>query len=115
MTPTIITLEACWVRRITEVTTEIPSMAAINAAGAIIKGISLVNQISVCIILYLPMIIVMSGNFYKLFILCCISSRQPDMTHVTDFNAIGHITYLKCYNYLVYDQLCDNQFRGSEL
>ena len=31
----IITLEACWVMRITEVKTEIPSIAAINAAGAI--------------------------------------------------------------------------------
>jgi hypothetical protein len=35
MTPTIITLEACWEMRITEVKTEIPSIAAINAAGAI--------------------------------------------------------------------------------
>ena len=50
ITPTIITLEACWVMRITEVKTEIPSIAAINAAGAITKGISLVNQISVCIL-----------------------------------------------------------------
>jgi hypothetical protein len=49
MTPTIITLEACWVRRITVVITEIPNIAAINAAGAITKGISLANQISDCI------------------------------------------------------------------
>jgi len=48
MTPTIITLDACWVMRVTVVKIEIPSMAAINAAGAITKGISLVNQISVC-------------------------------------------------------------------
>ena len=52
ITPTIITLEACWVMRITEVKTEIPSIAAINAAGAITKGISLVNQISVCILFF---------------------------------------------------------------
>jgi hypothetical protein len=52
-TPTIITLDACWVRRITEETNEIPSMAAINAAGAITTGISLVNQMSVCIFFYL--------------------------------------------------------------
>jgi len=38
--------------RITEVKTEIPSIAAINAAGAITKGISLVNQISVCILFF---------------------------------------------------------------
>jgi hypothetical protein len=49
ITPTIITLDASWVRRITAVNAEIPSIAAINAAGAITKGISLVNQISVCI------------------------------------------------------------------
>jgi hypothetical protein len=36
MTPTIITLEACWVRRITAAIAEIPTIAAINAAGAII-------------------------------------------------------------------------------
>ncbi len=34
MTPTITTLEACWVRRTTEVKMEIPSIAAINVAGA---------------------------------------------------------------------------------
>lgn len=79
MTPTIITLDACWVKRITEVTIEIPSMAAINAAGAIIKGISFVNQISVCIVPYLPRVIGMSGNIYKLFIPSRISSRQQIM------------------------------------
>jgi len=52
MTPTIITLEACWVRRIKEVMTEIPNIAAINAAGAITWGISLVNQISVSIFFF---------------------------------------------------------------
>jgi len=36
MTLTIITLEACWVRRITAAIVEIPTSAAINAAGAII-------------------------------------------------------------------------------
>jgi hypothetical protein len=36
MTPTIITLEACGVRRITAAIAEIPTIAAINAAGAII-------------------------------------------------------------------------------
>ena len=43
-------MEAYWVMRITVVKIEIPSIAAINAAGAITKGISLVNQISVCIL-----------------------------------------------------------------
>jgi len=56
MTPTIITLEACWVMRVTVVKIEIPSMAAIKAAGAITKGISLVNQVSVCIFFSLVMI-----------------------------------------------------------
>jgi hypothetical protein len=54
MTPTIITLEACWVRRITTVIAVIPNIAAINAAGAITKGISLANQISVCIFFIFP-------------------------------------------------------------
>jgi hypothetical protein len=36
MTPTIITLEACGVRRITAAIAEIPTIAAIKAAGAII-------------------------------------------------------------------------------
>jgi hypothetical protein len=72
----------------------------------------LVNQMSVCIILYLPMINVMSGNIIKVFILLCISSRQPDMTRAMDFSALDNITYLNCYNYLVYVQFCVNQFRG---
>ena len=61
MTPTIITLEACWVRRITAVTAEMPSKAAINAAGAMTKGISLVNQMSVCIFFLLAMMNVTTG------------------------------------------------------
>jgi hypothetical protein len=62
MTPTIITLEACWVMRVTDVTIEIPSMAAIKAAGAITKGISLVNQMSVCIFFFLVMIDAVPGT-----------------------------------------------------
>lgn len=49
MTPTIITLEACWVRRMIEVTVEIPNIMAMIAAGAIKCGISSVNQMSVSI------------------------------------------------------------------
>ena len=94
MTPTIITLDACWVRRITEVTAEIPSMAAIKAAGAITKGISLVNQMSVCIFFYLAVMNVMAGQSFNIYTKSDNSTRLSNRARQTGAGAISSITYL---------------------
>jgi len=83
MTPTIITLDACWVMRVTVVKIEIPSMAAINAAGAITKGISLVNQMSVCIFFFLVNDSCYAGNRVNIVIQPDISTRQSKMARRT--------------------------------
>ena len=80
MTPTIITLDACWVMRVTVVKIEIPSMAAINAAGAITKGISLVNQMSVCIFFFLVNDSCCAGDRVNIVIQPDISTRQTELT-----------------------------------
>ena len=91
MTPTIITLEACWLRRTTEVTIEIPSMAAINAAGAITKGISLVSQMSVCIFFFLVKDQCCAGNRINIVIQPDISTRQSKMARRTELETVDVI------------------------
>jgi hypothetical protein len=49
ITPSIITLDAFWVNRITAAVIEIIAVAAINDAGAITQGMSCANITKFCI------------------------------------------------------------------
>ena len=113
MTPTIITLEACWVMRVTVVKIEIPSMAAINAAGAITKGISLVNQMSVCIFFFLVNDQCCSGNRVKIVIQPDNSTRQSKMAQWTELETIYVIKINLPIWFMVRYALIDSG--GSEL
>jgi len=113
MTPTIITLDACWVMRVTVVKIEIPSMAAINAAGAITKGISLVNQMSVCIFFFLVNDSCYAGNRVNIVIQPDISTRQSKMARRTELATIYVIKINLLIWFMVRCALIDSG--GSEL
>jgi len=81
------------------VTIETPSMAAIKAAGAITKGISLVNQMSVSIFFLLAMMNVMARTFLKIYIQTDNSTRPSNMAQPTDLDPVYDRIYK--INYLV--------------